>query len=312
LDSCHTVGGVFKLLTSFLLSSFFSDIIGFTDISSNLDPRKIANLLDRLYHKFDELSTKLDLYKVETIGDAYMAVTNLVKDQPNDHCKRIAEFAIEAVAAANDTLIDTDDSSKGYVNIRVGFHVSPVVADVVGNRNPRYCLFGDAVNTAARMESNSGINRINCSEKAAILLKEQCPELPLKSRGELSIKGKGMMKCFWVNEQGRPANAALERVKAKQKLKLLRQNYESWRDTSTKSEPLPEQPQRPESSRSRMPFSNNSGTLSMLEEVSEALTVNNSGEELSIVDETSGEFLDLEGNLKDRLSRHGKAGMNFL
>lgn len=179
---------------------FFSDIIGFTTLSSTLDPRKVANMLDRLYSKFDQLSHKHDIFKVETIGDAYMAVTNLVKDQCDDHAKRIAEFAVEAVQAANETLVDTDDPEKGYVNIRVGFHSGAVVADVVGSRNPRYCLFGDSVNTASRMESNSEKNRIHCSKDAAYLVQKQNCQYHVKSRGVINVKGKGEMHTYWINE----------------------------------------------------------------------------------------------------------------
>jgi class 3 adenylate cyclase len=182
-----------------MVTIFFSDIVGFTDISSMLSPIQVSDLLDRLYSQFDSLSRVHDVFKVETIGDAYMAVTNLTKHQ-SDHTKRIAEFAIAAVAAANQTVIDPTEPNSATVSIRVGFHCGPVVANVVGSRNPRYCLFGDAVNTAARMESNSMANRIHCSEAAALQLQLQDLNMKIVSRGKIPVKGKGLMRTYWVNE----------------------------------------------------------------------------------------------------------------
>ena len=123
------------------MSRFSFQIVGFTDISSKLSPLKVSDMLDRLYYSFDELSRAHDAFKIETIGDAYMAVTNLVKDQ-DDHAKRLVDFAVEALAAANATLIDVDDESRGCVNIRVGLHSGPVVAGVVGSRNLKYNIWG--------------------------------------------------------------------------------------------------------------------------------------------------------------------------
>lgn len=183
-----------------VVTIFFSDIVGFTSISSRLTPMQVSDMLDRLYTRFDELSRIHDVFKVETIGDAYMAVTNLVKDQV-DHAKRIARFSIDALSAANETLIIKNEPSHGYVNIRVGFHSGPVVANVVGTRNPRYCLFGDVVNTASRMESYSMANRIQCSNRSYSYLRRQDPHLLVKPRGKISIKGKGDMRTYWINEK---------------------------------------------------------------------------------------------------------------
>lgn len=182
-----------------VVTIFFSDIVGFTTISSTVHPSKVSNMLHRLYTCFDQLSVEHDVFKVETIGDAYMAVTNLVKDQENDHAARIARFAIDAVAAANETPIDQDDASMGTVQIRVGFHSGPCVAHVVGLKNPRYCLFGDTVNTASRMESNSVAGRIHCSATAARHVRRQAPhDIRIESRGIIEVKGKGKMNTYWV------------------------------------------------------------------------------------------------------------------
>jgi class 3 adenylate cyclase len=183
------------------VSIFFSDIVGFTDISSRLSPMKVSDMLDRLYHSFDELSRAHDVFKIETIGDAYMAVTNLVKDQ-DDHAKRLVDFAVEALAAANETLIDVDDKSRGCVNIRVGLHSGPVVASVVGSRNLKYSIFGDTVNVAARMEQNSRVNRIHMSESTAKILRLQDPSRSITPRGTINVKGKDLpMETFWINEK---------------------------------------------------------------------------------------------------------------
>jgi class 3 adenylate cyclase len=119
-----------------MVTIFFSDIQGFTDISKTLPPEKVCDMLDRLYTRFDILSEKHDVFKVETIGDAYMAVTNLHAKQDN-HAERIALFALDCIKAANATLIDETEPGRGCVNIRVGFHSGPVVANVVGTKNPR-------------------------------------------------------------------------------------------------------------------------------------------------------------------------------
>jgi len=181
-----------------MATMFFSDIVGFTDISARITADQVSDLLDRLYLKFDALSEEYDVFKIETIGDAFVGVTNLVKKQEDDHAKRIAEFAMCTVKAAAETSILVNDPAMGTVQIRVGIHCGPLVARVVGSRNPRYCVFGDTVNTTARMESHSMPMRVHCSERAADMLRQQAPEMKLKARGMIRIKGKGDMPTYFL------------------------------------------------------------------------------------------------------------------
>jgi class 3 adenylate cyclase len=161
---------------------------------------KACDMVDRLYHQFDALTHKYDVFKIDVVGDAYMATTNLVKDQSCDHVSRCAQFAIEATKIASETPVDVDDPSKGFIQIRIGFHTGPVISDVVGSRLPKYSVFGDSVNTASRMESSSAPGLIQCSSRSARILMAQNPAIPLLPRGFIKIKGKGTMETFWVNE----------------------------------------------------------------------------------------------------------------
>lgn len=183
---------------------FFSDIVGYTDISSKLEATEVTDMLHRLYKKLDALAKKHHVFKMGIIGDAWMGVTNIESDQADSHASRMARFALDAVEAARQTPVCENDPSMGFVQIRGGFHSGPVVADVVGTTNLQYCLFGDTVNTASRMESTSEAMVIQCSSAAARLVHQQDSNIPLSLRGRIEVKGKGSMSTYFVGN-GKPA-----------------------------------------------------------------------------------------------------------
>uniref|UniRef100_A0A9J7XGB2 guanylate cyclase n=1 Tax=Cyprinus carpio carpio TaxID=630221 RepID=A0A9J7XGB2_CYPCA len=174
---------------------FFSDIVGFTVISASCTPLQVVEMLNNLYMCFDTRIDSYDVYKVETIGDAYMVVSGLPERNGDRHADEIAKMSLDLVAAVRQVLIPHMPNKR--LQLRAGIHTGPCVAGIVGYKMPRYCLFGDTVNTASRMESTSLPQKIHASSATYLaLMKDNVYELQL--RGEIEVKGKGKMNTYWL------------------------------------------------------------------------------------------------------------------
>ncbi|XP_023933180.1 atrial natriuretic peptide receptor 2-like [Lingula anatina] len=138
---------------------YFSDIVSFTDMASKSTPNQVIIMLNGLYSMFDGCIDHYDVYKVETIGDAYMVVSGLPEPNADKHATEIALMSLELMKLVNSFQIPHLPGER--LRIRIGIHSGPVAAGVVGLKMPRYCLFGDTVNTASRMES-TGKGEKNC------------------------------------------------------------------------------------------------------------------------------------------------------
>eukprot|EP00930_Biecheleria_cincta_P086740 TRINITY_DN7599_c0_g1_i2.p1 TRINITY_DN7599_c0_g1~~TRINITY_DN7599_c0_g1_i2.p1 ORF type:complete len:488 (+),score=80.65 TRINITY_DN7599_c0_g1_i2:60-1523(+) len=173
---------------------FFSDIVGFTNMASNVPPHAVFALLNELYMVMDLCASTAGIYKVETIDDAFMGVAGLQHEQGN-HCAAIAYFSLLVKDAIK--VVKNPFAPDEPIRICIGIHSGPVVAGIVGSLMPRFCLFGDTVNVASRMESMGEADKVHCSDPAAKdLAKAGYKLLP---RGEVEVKGKGAMKTWWLD-----------------------------------------------------------------------------------------------------------------
>uniref|UniRef100_A0A3B1JV18 Si:ch211-215j19.12 n=1 Tax=Astyanax mexicanus TaxID=7994 RepID=A0A3B1JV18_ASTMX len=177
---------------SFQVTIFFSDIVGFTAISASCTPLQVVEMLNNLYMCFDTRIDSYDVYKVETIGDAYMVVSGLPERNGEKHADEIAKMSLDLVAAVRQVLVPHMPNKR--LQLRAGIH-TPCVAGIVGYKMPRYCLFGDTVNTASRMESTSLKIHVSSATHLA-LMRDNAYELHL--RGEIEVKGKGKMNTYWL------------------------------------------------------------------------------------------------------------------
>ena len=186
------------------VSIVFTDIVSFTTLSSSHATQHVIQMLDTLFTEFDKLTDKYGIYKVETVGDAYMAVAGLdFSTREGGHAHDAVNLAADMVAAAKNVKMPNGEP----IEIRAGVHTGPAHAGVVGLKMPRYSLFGDTVNTASRMESTSfpGCVQLSSATHAAFM-KEDCgvseaDQMSLISRGKRDIKGKGIMET-WLAKTG--------------------------------------------------------------------------------------------------------------
>merc|ERR1719189_2016619 len=177
------------------VTMLFSDVVTFTIICSKLKPTQVVQLLNNMYTLFDFLCDQNAVYKVETIGDAYLIVAGCPVKAAN-HAIKICDMAFDMM----DGISMLKDPSNGEpIHMRIGCHSGPVVAGVVGLKMPRFCLFGINVGLTEKFESNSKPDQIHISEKTQELLSSQ---YKVTERNDEGLKMKvGGYKSFFLDSK---------------------------------------------------------------------------------------------------------------
>ncbi|WP_265274652.1 adenylate/guanylate cyclase domain-containing protein [Nostoc sp. KVJ3] len=167
-----------------------ADIIGFTEIAASISAVQVVNLLNSIFSTFDRLTEQCALERIKTIGDAYIVVGGLPTRRP-DHAQAIAIMALQMQTAI--ALFNTENNQN--FNIRIGIHSGSVVAGVIDLNKFTYDLWGDTVNIASYMESQSIVGKIQVTEDTYQYL---CDEFLFEKRGEIKIQGKGEMTTYFL------------------------------------------------------------------------------------------------------------------
>jgi len=202
-----------------MVTIVFNDIPMFGDICAQCDGMQIVAMLNNMFGMFDVLSDKNKVYKVETVKDCFVGVAG-APERTKNHAELIMDMAMDmrdCVQFVKDPRPGTD----GHIKIRLGSHSGQVVGGIVGNKCPRYCLFGDAMNTSSRMMSFGQEQNIHVSGAVKGLLPAS---YTVKERGKVTVKGKGEMVTFWVESKANrippteeELQAALAALQAKKK-----------------------------------------------------------------------------------------------
>jgi len=173
----------------------FTDFEGFTHYAEKLSPEKLVESVDFYFSKFDAIMEKYDLEKIKTVGDSYMCAGGL-PFPTEDHAYKMVLAAFEIAEFVNESKKQqTPDQTR--FEIRIGISTGPLVAGVVGIKKFAYDIWGDTVNIASRMETNSEPGKVNISEYTYQLIKDS---FDCEYRGEIEVKNRGMMKMYFVND----------------------------------------------------------------------------------------------------------------
>ncbi|KAM9773327.1 guanylyl cyclase C [Syngnathus typhle] len=175
---------------------YFSDIVGFTTLCQYSTPMEVVDMLNDIYKGFDSILDHHDVYKVETIGDAYMVASGLPNRNGNRHAVDICRMALDILTFMGNFQLRHLPGIPVW--IRIGVHSGLCAAGVVGVKMPRYCLFGDTVNTASRMESTGHPLRIHVSQPTINILTRTDCKFEYEYRGETYLKGKGTETTYWL------------------------------------------------------------------------------------------------------------------
>lgn len=170
----------------------FTDFVNFTSVSERLAPQELVDELHYCFKAFDEIMTTHQIEKIKTIGDAYLAVAGL-PNANKSHAENAVKAAIEIMDFIQKRRLEMADKT---FDIRIGIHSGSVVAGIVGLKKFAYDIWGDTVNTAARMEQNSESGKINVSDKTYNLVKDK---FAFTYRGEIEAKNKGALKMYFVS-----------------------------------------------------------------------------------------------------------------
>ncbi|CAF1102878.1 unnamed protein product [Rotaria sp. Silwood1] len=170
----------------------FSDVVGFTTICASLTPMEVVSILNEMYTKFDKCLEIHNCYKVETIGDAYMLASG-VPERARNHAAEIVDMAFDML----DSIVTvTNPTNNEKLKIRIGCHSGPVVAGIAGIKMPRYCLFGDTVTTANKLEQTSKALHIHVSDSTYQLLERKIYEA--QERPKMTINGAITITTYFV------------------------------------------------------------------------------------------------------------------